>query len=58
MIVYDEILIKHMKKKIVDLVLSGLKFFGLESKLRAKGSTLLLIENLNPRREMAMDCSF
>ncbi|CAL1411742.1 unnamed protein product [Linum trigynum] len=40
-IVYDEILIDHMKKKAADLVLSGLKFFGLESKLKAKGSTLL-----------------
>ncbi|KAK1557733.1 hypothetical protein Q3G72_030558 [Acer saccharum] len=36
-IVYDEILIEHMKKKTADLVLSGLKFFGLESKLKAKG---------------------
>ena len=41
MIVYDEMLIEHMKKKNADLVLSGLKFFGLESKLKAKGSTLL-----------------
>ncbi|XVF76587.1 hypothetical protein PTKIN_Ptkin13bG0277700 [Pterospermum kingtungense] len=40
-IVYDEILIEHMEKKAVDLGLSGLKFFGLESKLKAKGSTLL-----------------
>ncbi|XP_024028046.1 pentatricopeptide repeat-containing protein At4g20740 isoform X2 [Morus notabilis] len=40
-IVYDEILIDHMKKKTADLVVSGLKFFGLESKLKAKGSTLL-----------------
>ncbi|KAF5729293.1 pentatricopeptide repeat-containing protein [Tripterygium wilfordii] len=40
-IVYDEILIEHMKKKTADLVLSGLKFFHLESKLKAKGSTLL-----------------
>ncbi|GAV69403.1 PPR domain-containing protein/PPR_1 domain-containing protein/PPR_2 domain-containing protein/PPR_3 domain-containing protein, partial [Cephalotus follicularis] len=40
-IVYDEMLIEHMKKKTADLVLSGLKFFGLESKLKAKGSTLL-----------------
>ncbi|KAL5760401.1 hypothetical protein ACOSQ2_019239 [Xanthoceras sorbifolium] len=40
-IVYDEILIEHMKKKTADLVLSGLKFFGLESKLKAKGCTLL-----------------
>jgi pentatricopeptide repeat protein len=41
MIVYDEILIQHMKKKTADLVVSGLKFFGLESKLKAKGCTLL-----------------
>ncbi|XP_075666646.1 pentatricopeptide repeat-containing protein At4g20740 [Castanea sativa] len=41
MIVYDEMLIEHMKKKTADLVVSGLKFFGLESKLKAKGSTLL-----------------
>lgn len=40
-IVYDEILIEHMKKKTADLVLSGLKFFGLESKLKAKGCKLL-----------------
>uniref|UniRef100_A0A5B7AWB7 Pentatricopeptide repeat-containing protein n=1 Tax=Davidia involucrata TaxID=16924 RepID=A0A5B7AWB7_DAVIN len=41
LIVYDEILIDHMKKKTADLVLSGLKFFGLESKLKAKGCKLL-----------------
>lgn len=40
-IVYDEMLIEHMKKKTADLVRSGLKFFGLESKLKAKGCTLL-----------------
>ncbi|GLT27350.1 hypothetical protein SLA2020_023560 [Shorea laevis] len=40
-IVYDEILIEHMKKKTADLVISGLKFFGLESKLKAKGCNLL-----------------
>ncbi|KAJ0039135.1 hypothetical protein Pint_23853 [Pistacia integerrima] len=40
-IVYDEILIEHMKKKTADLILVGLKFFGLESKLKAKGSRLL-----------------
>ncbi|XP_027114005.2 pentatricopeptide repeat-containing protein At4g20740 [Coffea arabica] len=40
-IVYDELLIDHMKKKTADLVLSGLKFFGLEKKLKARGSTLL-----------------
>lgn len=41
LIVYDEVLIDHMKKKTADLVLSGIKFFGLEAKLRAKGSKLL-----------------
>ncbi|XAR48826.1 hypothetical protein NMG60_11031783 [Bertholletia excelsa] len=41
LIVYDEKLIDHMKKKTADLVLSGLKFFGLESKLKAKGSKIL-----------------
>lgn len=46
-IVYDEILVEHMKKKTADLVLAGLKFFGLESKLRSKGSTLLPVENSN-----------
>ncbi|KAJ4846952.1 hypothetical protein Tsubulata_011101 [Turnera subulata] len=40
-IVYDEILVEYTKKKTADLVLSGLKFFGLESKLKARGSTLL-----------------
>ncbi|KZV19586.1 pentatricopeptide repeat-containing protein [Dorcoceras hygrometricum] len=40
-IAYDEILIDHMKKKTSDLVLSSLKFFGLESKLKSKGCTLL-----------------
>ncbi|GKV11161.1 hypothetical protein SLEP1_g22440 [Rubroshorea leprosula] len=40
-IVYDEILIEHMKKKTADLVISGLKFFDLESKLKAKGCNLL-----------------
>ncbi|KAL3648209.1 hypothetical protein CASFOL_007633 [Castilleja foliolosa] len=40
-IVYDEMLIDHMKKTTADLLLSGLKFFGLESKLKAKGCTLL-----------------
>ncbi|KAK7349745.1 hypothetical protein VNO77_07371 [Canavalia gladiata] len=39
-IVYDELLIDHMKKKTADLVLSGLKFFGLESKLKSKGCKL------------------
>ena len=34
-IVYDEMLIEHMKKKTADLVVSGLKFFGLESKLKS-----------------------
>ncbi|KAM5551998.1 pentatricopeptide repeat-containing protein [Rosa sericea] len=41
MIVYDDMLLEHMKKKTADLVVSGLKFFGLESKLRAKGCKLL-----------------
>lgn len=40
-IVYDEMLVEHMKKKTADLVVSGLKFFGLESKLKAKGCNLL-----------------
>ncbi|KAK9283898.1 hypothetical protein L1049_012153 [Liquidambar formosana] len=41
LIVYDEVLIDHMKKKTADLVLSGLKFFGLETKLKNRGCTLL-----------------
>nr|XP_043609746.1 pentatricopeptide repeat-containing protein At4g20740 [Erigeron canadensis]XP_043609747.1 pentatricopeptide repeat-containing protein At4g20740 [Erigeron canadensis] len=41
LVVYDDLLVDHMKKKTADLVLSGLKFFGLESKLKAKGSNLL-----------------
>ncbi|GMH17061.1 hypothetical protein Nepgr_018902 [Nepenthes gracilis] len=41
MIIYDEMLIDHMKKKTADLVVSGLKFFGLENKLKSKGCTLL-----------------
>lgn len=41
MIAYDELLIDHMKKKTADLVVSGLKFFGLESKLKARGCKLL-----------------
>ncbi|KAK6131214.1 hypothetical protein DH2020_035044 [Rehmannia glutinosa] len=40
-IVYDEMLIDHMKKTTADLLLSGIKFFGLESKLKAKGCTFL-----------------
>ncbi|XP_073144658.1 pentatricopeptide repeat-containing protein At4g20740 [Henckelia pumila] len=40
-IAFDEILIDHMKKKTSDLVLSSLKFFSLESKLKSKGCTLL-----------------
>ncbi|KAK4285433.1 hypothetical protein QN277_002130 [Acacia crassicarpa] len=40
-IVYDEILIDHMKEKTAQLVLSGLKFFGLESKLKSKGVKFL-----------------
>ncbi|XP_019165070.1 PREDICTED: pentatricopeptide repeat-containing protein At4g20740 [Ipomoea nil] len=41
-VVYDELLIEQMKKKTADLVLCGLKFFGLERKLKAKGSKILL----------------
>lgn len=41
LIVYDEFLIEHMKKKTADLVISGLKFFGLESKLKSRGCNLL-----------------
>lgn len=41
LIVYDEILIDHTKKKTADLMLSGLKFFGLESKLKSKGCNFL-----------------
>lgn len=40
-IVCEELLIDHMKKKTADLVRCGLKFFNLESKLKAKGSKLL-----------------
>lgn len=40
-IVYDEILIDHMKEKTAQLMLSGLKFFGLESKLKSKGVKFL-----------------
>lgn len=40
-IVCEELLIEHMKKKTADLVRCGLKFFNLESKLKAKGSRLL-----------------
>jgi len=40
-IVYEELLIDHTKRKTADLVLLSLKFFGLESKLKAKGSKLL-----------------
>ncbi|KAL5147200.1 Pentatricopeptide repeat-containing protein [Glycine soja] len=42
-IVYDELLIDHMKKKTADLVLSSLKFFGLESKLKAKGLSFTVV---------------
>ncbi|KAL4592617.1 hypothetical protein LXL04_005619 [Taraxacum kok-saghyz] len=41
LVVYDDLLVDHMKKKTADLVVCGLKFFGLESKLKAKGSNLL-----------------
>ncbi|KAK6928825.1 Pentatricopeptide repeat [Dillenia turbinata] len=37
-IMYDEILIDHMKKKTADLVLSSIKYFGLESKLKSRVS--------------------
>ncbi|XP_047322267.1 pentatricopeptide repeat-containing protein At4g20740 [Impatiens glandulifera] len=40
LVVYDEKLIDHMKRKTADLVLSGLKFFGLEGKLESKGLKL------------------
>ncbi|CAA0827248.1 Pentatricopeptide repeat-containing protein [Striga hermonthica] len=40
-IVYDEMLIDHMKKTTADLLFSGIKFFGLESRLKAKGCMLL-----------------
>ncbi|KAG7016643.1 Pentatricopeptide repeat-containing protein, partial [Cucurbita argyrosperma subsp. argyrosperma] len=40
-IVCEEVLVEHMKKKTADLVRCGLKFFNLESKLKAKGSKLL-----------------
>ncbi|KAL2523438.1 Pentatricopeptide repeat-containing protein [Forsythia ovata] len=40
-IVYNEIPVDHMKKNTAELVLSALKFFGLESKLKAKGCTVL-----------------
>ncbi|XP_071737296.1 pentatricopeptide repeat-containing protein At4g20740 [Rutidosis leptorrhynchoides] len=43
MVLYDDLLIEQTKKKTADLVLSGLKFFGLESKLKSKGSNLLPI---------------
>lgn len=41
MVVFDEMLVEQTKKKTADLVLSGIKFFGLESKLRAKGCRIL-----------------
>ncbi|KAF8410973.1 hypothetical protein HHK36_003511 [Tetracentron sinense] len=40
LIVYEELFIDHMKKKTAGMVLSGLKFFGLESKLKLRGSTI------------------
>lgn len=40
-IVYDDMLIDHMKKTTADLVLSGVRFFGLESRLKAKGCSFL-----------------
>lgn len=41
LILYDDKFVEHMKKKTADLVLSGIKFFGLESKLKSKGCKLL-----------------
>lgn len=41
MILYDDMLVEHTKKKTADLLLSGIQFFGLESKLKSKGCTLL-----------------
>ncbi|KAL4395900.1 hypothetical protein HN51_000408 [Arachis hypogaea] len=40
-IVYDELLISHTKQRTADLVLSGIKLFGLESKLKSKGFKFL-----------------
>ncbi|KAK4785798.1 hypothetical protein SAY86_002487 [Trapa natans] len=40
-IVYEEMLVEHTKRKTADLVVSGLKFFGLEKKLKQKGCNLL-----------------
>ncbi|CAA7017626.1 unnamed protein product [Microthlaspi erraticum] len=40
-VVYDEMLVEETKKKTADLVVSGIKFFGLESKLRERGCKLL-----------------
>ena len=40
-ILFDDVLIEHMKKKTGELVVTGLKFFGLESRLKSKGFTLL-----------------
>lgn len=42
LVIYDDKLVDHMKEKTADLVLSGLKFFGLEKKLKAKGCKFLL----------------
>ncbi|XP_041994971.1 pentatricopeptide repeat-containing protein At4g20740-like [Salvia splendens] len=40
-IVYDEMLGDHMKKTAAGLLFSGIRFFGLESKLKAKGCSVL-----------------
>nr|AYM00582.1 pentatricopeptide repeat protein [Salvia miltiorrhiza] len=40
-IAYDEMLGDHMKKTTAGLLLSGIRFFGLESKLKAKGCSFL-----------------
>lgn len=41
LVIYDDKLVDHMKEKTADLVLSGLKFFGLEKKLKLKGCKFL-----------------
>lgn len=41
LVLYDDKFVEHMKKKTAELVLSGIKFFGLESKLKSKGCNLL-----------------
>ncbi|XP_026417655.1 pentatricopeptide repeat-containing protein At4g20740-like [Papaver somniferum] len=41
LIVYDELLINHTQKKMAGLVQASLKFFGLESKVKLKSSTVI-----------------